>query len=133
MVEVVLALGIFSFALVGLMGLMPMGLQSLKDTTDMAAETRIMQRISNEIAQTNYESIESSIEYSFDAQGSPTTATSPECVYLVKVLIEKGTKLPGSSVATPNLAAATITITSPVKPGHVSVYPKLIAKRDADF
>lgn len=61
LVEVVLAIGIFSFALLAVVGLLPVGLKSVKNANEEAAAANVVARISNTLRQasstdgTNYE------------------------------------------------------------------------------
>lgn len=78
LVETALALGIVSFALVALMGTMPVGLQASRTASDVTITALIGERLTGLIQQTgwsNYPAIESSYYY-FDSQGDPLTVTS---------------------------------------------------------
>ena len=54
LIEVTIALGLVAIALVGLLGMLPQGMASLKRATDIAVETRIHQQIVSEMAVTDW-------------------------------------------------------------------------------
>tara|TARA_R110002096_G_scaffold122929_6_gene266121 strand:- start:856 stop:1503 length:648 start_codon:yes stop_codon:yes gene_type:complete len=74
LIEVTLAVGIASIALVALMGMLPQGIRTLKRAGDLAIEARIHQQIISEISLTDwdkrfeYNSNENRIRF-FDDQG----------------------------------------------------------------
>jgi uncharacterized protein (TIGR02598 family) len=55
LVETVLALGIASFALVSVMGLLPCGLQVFRNAMDLTLEGQMAQYIVGKVSQTPYE------------------------------------------------------------------------------
>ena len=54
LIEVVLALGVVSFALVSLLGLLAVGTTGLGHSIDMSTETQIIQSIDSEVANLNF-------------------------------------------------------------------------------
>jgi uncharacterized protein (TIGR02598 family) len=55
--EVVLALGIVSFALVAVLGLMPAGLNASRRAIDISVGSQVVQRINEELQQTDFDSL----------------------------------------------------------------------------
>jgi uncharacterized protein (TIGR02598 family) len=57
LVETALALGIVSFALVGLVALLPMGLTSFRSAIDTSVATQIFQRVTVDAEQTDFDTL----------------------------------------------------------------------------
>ena len=78
LVEVVLSLGIVSFALVPLLGILPIGLGVSRSAVDLTLTAQIGQRMVSMIEQTGYSSyasLETSYYY-FDDEGQPVTVAA---------------------------------------------------------
>lgn len=100
LIEVTIALGIVSFALTALMGMLPVGLGLFRNATETSVATRIVQKVSGDLQQADFDSIasaESHLLY-FDEQG--TVLSSPSgAIYWARVSIFSGARLPGSTQA----------------------------------
>jgi len=93
LVEVVLAIGVTSFALLGMVALIPMGMKTSHQAIDAMTEAQIVQYARNELELTPFASLASSWDLAtvgtakgtlyFDNQGLPTTSTDPEMIYKV--------------------------------------------------
>ena len=57
LVETVLAMGIVVFAMLPILGLVPVGLGNLRDAISLTVESQIVQGLSNEILLTNYDTV----------------------------------------------------------------------------
>ncbi len=130
LVEVILALGVFTFALMGLIGLLPMGLSNLKKAIDTTTEARIVQRISNELSQTEYDQIPDFATYYFDENGQILSNSSDGYIYAAQFTASKSTAILGASAPSTNLTTVVITITSPKKAKYTATYTKWIAKKN---
>ena len=100
LVEVTLALGIISFGLVAVMGLMPVGLTTMRQAMDASIEEQIVQKIAGEVLLTPFSQLSDSIigkSYYFDDQGI-AVATANNARFWVAVQ-EVATTYPGSSAA----------------------------------
>lgn len=85
LIETALALGIVAFALVPLVGLLPVGIQVSKSASDLTIAAQIAQRLTGMVQQTDDAS--SALRdgssalmtsyYAFDNEGQPVTATTP--------------------------------------------------------
>ncbi len=112
LIEVTLAVGIASLALVGLLGMLPQGIQTLKRAGDLAIEARIHQQIVSEISLTdwdkrfNYNDDENRIRF-YDDQGIDITrliSSDPENFtrnYVARIIVPKSsnTERPGGSAS----------------------------------
>jgi uncharacterized protein (TIGR02598 family) len=139
-VEVVLAIGVISFAFVAILGLLPAGLQQFRQAMDTSVCAQIAQRIILDCQQTDLTNLNPSnsqapyfqaVVYSaqasagnarkiryFDEQGNEilpagTTPSSQELaqiVYHVNTRIAPATGLPGTAGQVVNTGLATITV-----------------------
>lgn len=100
LVEVTMAIGIISFALLTMIGLMPAGLGALRDSTQQSINAQILQQISSGLV---VQSFGSRTEFSafggtnlyFDEQAQPLT-TSSKARYRAAITVQNPS-LPGLS------------------------------------
>ncbi len=120
--EVTLALGIMGFALISLLGLLPLGLSTFHSATVNSTGTQIAQRLLNEAQQTDFDQLVANaqtIRY-FDDQGDELTpANKAQAIYNTNVVVVQGVTLPGASSANPNLATVFVQVAD--DPGSVPV------------
>ena len=85
LVEVVLALGVTSFALLSMVALIPLGLTEAREATDSTTESQIVQYARNEIEMTPFTNLSAwaGTNSYFDNQGLPTSKGSAEQIYTV--------------------------------------------------
>lgn len=57
LVETVIAMGVVSFAMLGILGLIPVGLSNFRDAINFTAESQIIQGLSNDILLSNYDEL----------------------------------------------------------------------------
>ncbi len=112
LVEITMALGIVAFGLISVVGLMPIGLTTLRQTVETSVSTQITQVVINEVQQADYKSLPATQLYYFDDQGNLLKSGSdPLKIYDVRLQITKGTTIPGSlGTSSENLATLSITI-----------------------
>ncbi|PTX99987.1 hypothetical protein DB346_19465 [Verrucomicrobia bacterium LW23] len=92
LVEVTLSIGLLSFSLLALIGLVPSGLGALRDSLDQTTRAQIVQRISNDLALTDFSTISTAPIY-FDQEGQ-TLRSSTGAHYRVD-LYDTAPTLPG--------------------------------------
>ena len=145
LVEVVLAIGIVSFAFVGLFGLLPAGLGIFRQAMDNSVGSQIVQRLVNEAQQTDFptltaEASATTLRY-FDDQGNEVQAVN-DSIYTAEITVKAKTVMPSEknreteSLATVKIKLAnnpghkTVSFDDNVKPGDVpyTTYSALIAK-----
>ncbi|PAW77816.1 MAG: hypothetical protein B9S32_09440 [Verrucomicrobia bacterium Tous-C9LFEB] len=102
LVEVVSSLGIISFGLIALLGLLPVGLQVSRDARESTAEAQINQYLTNlarQTAPTRWKDIVEPRVFAFDRQGLNVPENSDEVFYLATLAVETntGTVLPSDS------------------------------------
>ena len=122
LIEVVLAIGIVSFAFVTLLGLLPVGLTAFRQSIDTTVGSQIVQRVVNEAQQADYTSLINSgtTQRYFDDQANEVTAANANnSIYTVQVSVSGTTSLPNSAgVQSSNLATISVKIAD--NPGHVT-------------
>lgn len=98
LVEVTMALGIFSFALMGLLGLIPAAVTTHREAKLDTVLTQIKQRLAAEVLLTDGEKLSELTTFSraFDVEGREVENNSPLVVYRGKISIQSFTP-PGSS------------------------------------
>ncbi len=90
LIEVTLALGIVSFALITILGVMPVGLNSLRDAVDETTESQIIRQIGAEATLLPFASIQTEMEgktYYFDDEGQPQQSSDQNTRYTASVSV----------------------------------------------
>jgi uncharacterized protein (TIGR02598 family) len=124
LVEVVIAIGILSFAMVPLLGMLPTGLNTFRNSIDRSVSTQIAQQILNEARQTDFTNL-SSLQGNryFTEEGDPTTETSPNRIYLARTDIITQVAVPGDGTPFSNASLAKVRVqvaNSPVGKSEVA-------------
>jgi uncharacterized protein (TIGR02598 family) len=73
LVEVTMALGVVSFAVLAVMGLLPVGLSNLRQSMDQTVEAQIVQAIAAQSVVARFTGLATGVQY-FDDEGLPTDA-----------------------------------------------------------
>jgi uncharacterized protein (TIGR02598 family) len=132
LIEVVFSLGICSFALVGMLGLMAVGLTTLRQSMDYNTETVITQQLSGEAQVLDYSNITNSSssyrlnfqnnryfdEYGAELTNSPVPANY---VYMASLTVTN-CQLPGMTANSPVAQELIFQISTPRHPGSVNSY-----------
>ena len=128
LIEVTLAVGIVSFAILPVMALLPIGLNINRQSIEATVSSQIIARITRELQQTDFSSLPSSpsspLTYCFDDQGNllasgnnsalPALTSGQRALRIYDVLasVNKQSSLPGISGAISTLATVRIDIIS---------------------
>lgn len=114
LVEVVLALGLFGFAMVAVLGMLPLCLQSAKQSIDITRQSAIVEYISSCLEQKVFSNLNApqELEWTFDYDGSPTADSGKIC-YTVTGTAGGAIVLPGTGGPSSDLVRVTLTIASP--------------------
>ena len=115
LVEVALAMGIVSFAMVSLMGMLPIGLASFKLAMTNTIESQIVQSLSNDLLLANFSAVSgyNGQTYYYDNQGQPLTSATG-AIYRAKVsvgAVSGGTVTGSSSIMISAASASKVTVT----------------------
>lgn len=117
LVEVALALGVTSFALMSMLGVMSVGLTTVKDASDQTMHAQILAQMSAAVSQIPFDDIEGFSEQSpffFDQTGRKVAPTA--AMYRVRLQAEVGASYPDSPADLAN-AARTVRIEISTVPG----------------
>lgn len=123
--EVTLALGVASFALVSIFGLLPIGLNMSRNATDNSYGAQIAQRVINDAEQADFSTyieggaariFRKPVRY-FGDQGNELTSAQG-AIYHVNTRVVVSTGVPVSTGATANPSIATVTIQVANNPGN---------------
>ena len=123
LVEVVMALGIISFAIVPLVGMMPIGLSNFRGSMDRSVSTQIAQLIINEARQAGFANLSlwQGNRY-FTDEGEETTAESATKVYVVRTDVTAKVEVPSAESAFSNASLAQVRVRVANSPtGAISV------------
>ena len=106
LVEVVLALGVTSFTLLGMVALIPAGLSSAREAADATTESQIIQYSRNQLELTTFTNLPSwtGTKSYFDFQGLPTTQGAASQIYQVSYAVTNlAESINGNATANPIL------------------------------
>lgn len=106
LIEVTLALGIISFALVSLLGLLPAGLSSFRDSMRTTVSAQVSQRLIAEMRQAEFAGLSIGVqpERYFSVEGIEVLeAQKADSVTSARVTVLANALLPGSAAASANL------------------------------
>ena len=137
LVETVLALGVVSFAMVGMLGMVPIGLENSRKAMNLTVEPSIVQSVAGDLQRTEYKMLanpgaKGSTLY-FDDQGVPVaTADNPNRIYTVVIGAPKALEAKTSDSA--DLVAAEagrsipVTVTNRANPAAPNSYSVIIPR-----
>jgi uncharacterized protein (TIGR02598 family) len=132
LIEVVFSLGICSFAIVSMLGLMALGLTTIRKSMDLNTETAITQQLSGEAQVLNYSSItNTSLAYRanfqnnryFDEDGVELTNNPvPSNFVYIASLSVNACQLPGTTTTCPVATELIFNISTRRQPGLTNSY-----------
>lgn len=123
LIEITLAIGIVSFAFLGLFGLLPVGLEVFRGAMDRSVRTQIVQRIVLDAQQTDFDVLQAQTEdlrRYFDEEGTEFKENGPgfeRYIYTSSLTVQPETVLPQTATSK-NLLTLTVKIAR--NPGHVA-------------
>jgi uncharacterized protein (TIGR02598 family) len=113
LVEITLAIGIVAFAFVALLGLVPVGLSSFRQSLDTSVRSQIVQRLATEAQQTDFDllsKLEGTARY-FDDEGTALLpADRSKSIYTVRIELPSENLFIAGEEKSRNLAIVIITI-----------------------
>lgn len=114
LVEVALALGLCVFALVSLVSLLPVSLDSARNAVEIARRSKAIQQVAAELSQSRFSKVVAmtSMERGFTYDGNPTTDTK-EIYFRVRGSVVPSTLLPGATAPSASLARVSLTVATP--------------------
>lgn len=150
LVEVAVSLGIFAFAILALVGLLPSGMAAFKKSKIVSVQANIVSQRLNEVNQTPFSSlvnptgaplITSLRFYNEEGSGMNVSVESKSAdslrpsdfpaaaIYASSISIEKNLNFPatGTAVASESVLKAVVMITDISSPGSAAKFPALIS------
>jgi len=135
LVEVVLALGVVSFAFVSVVGLMPVGLKTFRQAVDTGVRGQLSQKITAEAQRSRFSDLTagdfSKLNFPkyYDEQGkSVASAAAPDRIYTVDMISAPvRVTLPGSSVPNTNILQLNFSIKKISDPASTSCFSVIVA------
>lgn len=133
LVETTIAMGIVAFAMVPILGLVPMGLSTFRNAISFTAEAQIVQGLSNEILLTDYDLVTSKYastqtSYYSDEGEHLESANDPAALYMAKVALQEISAPADSSVTPVASKCALIEISNIANPANSKKYSLVIPK-----
>ena len=142
LVEVVLAIGVVSFAMMAVLGTLPVGLKSSRESRGQVATANIARQIQGELQQISFRpdssdslTVQNLAEtpFYFSLEGTRTDAAG---AYYVASFAVSGVTLPGLSIDPANARRVTVTVSHPADAAPAerqeSVFSLLLAKQKTD-
>lgn len=132
MVEVTLALGVVTFAMVSTMGLFSAGLGLFRHAIDTSIQSQITQCVMGSVRQTDFSRL-AAMKLYFDDQGKEVTdntaISNKKYLYMADLSVQNPTQLPSSisNTTSTNLATVKVTITTVSNPASPFQYSTVIA------
>jgi uncharacterized protein (TIGR02598 family) len=107
LIEVVIAIGIFAFAIVPIIGLLGSGMGTLKDSMSDTVRTDIARRIVGEYQRMPYSSLVASTNF-FDSEGVRLASSNAETIFLAIATLSNPPSLIGTDTNTARLFTVTV-------------------------
>jgi len=126
LIEVVLSLGLCSFALISLISLLPVSLKAAKKSVEIARTAKLTQQMVAELSQSRFTNLVALsgavIERTYDYDGNPTT-NSNSVHFTLTARIHGTTTLPGAADTSSSLARVEIEVKTPdrTSPNRIAI------------
>lgn len=120
LVEVVIALGLFSFAAVSIMGLMGVGITTTRETIDSSVSSQILQELSGKIFLTPYSRLTTEYfdkTFFYTEDGRPQEAQDSNSIYTLNTSIADAV-YPGSTQLDATKSVQVVTVEVIKAPGN---------------
>lgn len=134
LIETILAIGIVAFAMLPILGLVPVGLNNLREAISFTAESQIIQSLSNDILLTDYDLVVArygggaDVHYYDDEGGQLLGPDAPGRVYTARVTLKDVSAPADASVAPATSKCAIIELTNLKFPQNGKKYSLIVPK-----
>lgn len=128
LIEITLALGVVTVAMVGMVGMLPVGMQVFRKAMDLTLETQMVQHVvgeANQLAFTDLPKLESR-QFYFDDSGNLVGKESSARQYAAKIQVNSSSAMPGAATGNASLAMLTITFLRADTSAASSPYGKFV-------
>jgi uncharacterized protein (TIGR02598 family) len=143
LVEVVLAIGVVSFAMMAMLGTLPVGLKSSQQSRSQVATANIARQLQGELQQLSFSAASAdtltvqnlaNTPFYFTLEGTRTTDAA-EAYYEASFAVN-GVTVPGLTVDPANARSVTVTLThplaAPLENRQETIFSLLLAKQKTD-
>ncbi len=125
----VIALGIVSFAMMGIVGLVVMGMNTFRASVDVSVQARIAQKVISDTVLSDFGNL-GAYEAYFDEAGRTVTPGDAQRVYSVKVTLAKLTNSITQSLSPDVARDVVVTIRNRTKPDDIKTFATVVVKND---
>lgn len=129
LVEIVIALGIVSFAMMSIVGLIMVGMNVFRSSIDTSVQTRIAQQIINEAQLSDFGKLVDYQAY-FDADGAEVSPGDERRKFLVDVSLGRATNSLTQIFATNVARDLVVEIRNRSRPDEVRTFSAVMVKND---
>lgn len=126
LVESVMAIGIVSFAMLSILGLIPVGLGTFRNAMNLTVETTIVQAVSGDLLRTDYADLAATNFY-FDQEGGMVAKGDTKHLYTAEVLTPQNLDTAGL-VSPESAKTVPIKINNRTHPGTTNSYFVIVPK-----
>ncbi len=135
LIEVVLALGVVSFAMVGLVGLLPVGLSVSRQAIDVTIQSQMAQTLRNQVQLGGLTNVDqwAGQQLYFDNQGLQVSGVgAPSRVYTAQMtvtnVVEQDKTAAALSLPATAARMVVVTVTSTAAAGTTNVFPIIVTR-----
>lgn len=137
LIEVTIALGIVSFALIALFGLLPTGLTTFRSSIDRSVASQIAQNIISQARQTEFSSLSTlatpaGSPKKFTEDGDETTDAA-KTIYVAKIEVETSVSLPAAPAPNTSMAKIRVRVVNSPSGGEAAITSNSTSSVVQDF
>lgn len=129
LIEIVIALGVVSFAMMGIVGLIVVGMNTFRSSMDTSVQARIAQRILNEAQVGDYENL-AGYEAYFDGEGKEVEAQDAGRRFIVAVTVGRVSNSLTETFSTNVARDLVVEIRNAGRAGEVRTFSSVMVKND---
>ncbi len=124
LVESVIAIGIVSFAMLSILGLIPVGLGTFRQAMSLTVEASIVQAVSGQLMRADYTNLASSSSTNmyFDQEGNRVAESDKQRLYVARILQSEALDAGDDLVSSNAARKVPIQISSSTHPGTTNSY-----------
>ncbi len=125
LIEVTIALGVASFAILSMLGVMMVGMSTLRGAVDTTVQAQISQQVVGALKQANFSTLSGGTwQWMFDDRGVVVTSDAAK-LYSASAQVTKATLSGGTENS--NLMKVIVTISNVAEPGAPYVFTTFVA------
>lgn len=132
--ETTISMGIAASVIVTLVGMIPLSLDALRQSSTVAAEARIVQSIAADYRMREWSEVllqqqqGGSKDFSFDGQGTRVKDGGVTAIFTVRVTVDDAPALPGMEQTNPRMKSVRMLMTESPNPGTALAKPESCRK-----